>query len=406
MQPDGMHTIADFISHVLDMLTGKHDGRNVRNCKKKFQRFSDIWVTEDPVAALVFIRKGRKKSKPNKENESPEANLTPTPWSLSKEQLKLADARAASVTYSSGYDISPGPHFSKPWTLRTMNSKIQFVTSGALAWCIRVFLPNQQEETLFIIVNLIKRMVSPQLTEEDIPSLQEDVHTGLAMFERDFPLSMQNLVTHLLHHIVDGFSTFGPLYGRWLFPYERANGWITRQCLKKGAEESTVMETYAVYEWCMYMVMSGRFKPAKTENQIWDSCSEEITYHFNVVHGKEITLTEGMRCHMKDFYQAAFKLKILYFGDIASEVKTYSAEGRKLISNDVGSMKNCSIVKVFNGVNHLDIQFGEVTSLIEHNVNCTIQTWAIIDMFPLAEREGVVYIFERKALYQRMYMLT
>ncbi|XP_052694496.1 uncharacterized protein LOC128172788 [Crassostrea angulata] len=89
-------------------------------------------------------------------------------------------------------------------------------------------------------------MVSPQLKEEDIPELQEDAHSALSLFERDFPLSMQNLVTHLLHHVVDGFPTFGPLYGRWLFPYERANGWINRQCLKKGAEEATVMETYVV----------------------------------------------------------------------------------------------------------------------------------------------------------------
>uniref|UniRef100_A0A8W8JI53 Uncharacterized protein n=1 Tax=Magallana gigas TaxID=29159 RepID=A0A8W8JI53_MAGGI len=117
MQPDGMHTIADFISHVMDMLIGKHDGVN-------------------------------------------------------------------------------------------------FVTSGALAWCINGFLPKQQEETLLLVLNVIKRMVSPQLKEEDIPELQEDAHSALSLFERDFPLSMQNLVTHLLHHVVDGFPTFGPLYGR------------------------------------------------------------------------------------------------------------------------------------------------------------------------------------------------
>lgn len=39
MQPDGMHTIADFISHVMDMLIGKHDGVNVRSCEKSFNRF-------------------------------------------------------------------------------------------------------------------------------------------------------------------------------------------------------------------------------------------------------------------------------------------------------------------------------------------------------------------------------
>lgn len=29
MQPDGMHTIADFINHLMDMLTGKHDSASV-----------------------------------------------------------------------------------------------------------------------------------------------------------------------------------------------------------------------------------------------------------------------------------------------------------------------------------------------------------------------------------------
>ena len=56
----------------------------------------------------------------------------------------------------------------------------------------------------------------------------------------------QNLVTHLIHHIVDGLKENGPMYGRWLFPYERANGWMTRQGLKKGSEEATIMETYVV----------------------------------------------------------------------------------------------------------------------------------------------------------------
>lgn len=100
-----------------------------------------------------------------------------------------------------------------------MNAKLQFVTSGALAWCIKGFLPKQQEEILLLVLNIIKRMVSPQLKEKDIPELQEDAHSALSLFERDFPLSMQNLVTHLLHHVVDGFLAFGPLYGRRLFPY-------------------------------------------------------------------------------------------------------------------------------------------------------------------------------------------
>lgn len=68
----------------------------------------------------------------------------------------------------------------------------------------------------------------------------------------------QNLTTHLIHHIVDGLEEFGPVYGRWLFPHERANGWISRQCLRKGVEESTVMETYVVIHFNFQEILDLR----------------------------------------------------------------------------------------------------------------------------------------------------
>lgn len=47
------------------------------------------------------------------------------PWALSKDGVKEADKRASEIVYGQTNDITPGPHFSKPWTLRTMNSKLQ-----------------------------------------------------------------------------------------------------------------------------------------------------------------------------------------------------------------------------------------------------------------------------------------
>lgn len=132
MQPDGMHTIADFISHVMDMLIGKHDRVNVRSCEKSFNRFPEIWVQQNSAVTEALPPHGpvpqrNKKRRLNEENENPEDSIVlhPTPWSLSKEQIKPADARAASITYSIAHNISPRPHFSKPWTLRTMNAKLQ-----------------------------------------------------------------------------------------------------------------------------------------------------------------------------------------------------------------------------------------------------------------------------------------
>lgn len=107
MSPDGMHTLADFISHLMEMLSGKYNGEKVLSCEKDFNRFPDIHseISDD------------EKEQPKKKRK---INLL-----LSKEQIKIADERAQHVLYTNAEDISPGPHFSKLWTLRTMNSKIQ-----------------------------------------------------------------------------------------------------------------------------------------------------------------------------------------------------------------------------------------------------------------------------------------
>ena len=49
---NGMHTIADFISNVMDMLVGKCNAEKVKLCGIAFQSFGEIWdgnITEEPV---------------------------------------------------------------------------------------------------------------------------------------------------------------------------------------------------------------------------------------------------------------------------------------------------------------------------------------------------------------------
>lgn len=47
MSPDGMHTIADFISHVIDMLGGKQNTIKVKECENSFSRFEEVWPSEE-----------------------------------------------------------------------------------------------------------------------------------------------------------------------------------------------------------------------------------------------------------------------------------------------------------------------------------------------------------------------
>jgi hypothetical protein len=62
---------------------------------------------------------------------------------------------------------------------------------------------------------------------------------------------------HLLHHIPDGLSKFGPVYGTWMWQYERFNSWICRRVLNRQHPEATVLETYRVYCCLLYFYFMG-----------------------------------------------------------------------------------------------------------------------------------------------------
>lgn len=70
----------------------------------------------------------------------------------------------------------------------------------------------------------------------------------------------------------------------------------------------------------------------------------------------------------------------------------------RFVQNITTQDKNSSIVKVLSG--HL--QFGEVRMFLEHNVNCTLQTWAVVDVFPLGERKDGLCKFQNTVLFQRL----
>ncbi len=61
-----------------------------------------------------------------------------------------------------------------------------------------------------------------------------------------YALQLQNITSHLIHHIAEDIVSFGPVYGRWAYPYERALCWLARRIKNKNTQESSVMESVQV----------------------------------------------------------------------------------------------------------------------------------------------------------------
>ena len=59
-------------------------------------------------------------------------------------------------------------------------------------------------------------------------------------------LFIQVISLHLIRHVLEGMERFGPVYGTWMYAFERFNSWMSQRALNRNLPEATIMETYRV----------------------------------------------------------------------------------------------------------------------------------------------------------------
>ena len=62
---------------------------------------------------------------------------------------------------------------------------------GVIKFCLRGLLPKRQEDTLFLFVDAITSVLAESHNRTELNKLNEDLHTAIALLERDFPVSIQ-----------------------------------------------------------------------------------------------------------------------------------------------------------------------------------------------------------------------
>ena len=250
---DPMHLVKNIVEHCVRFVTGTEDSSKVRQEEKVRNRFSSAWISDDNTS-----------------------KLPPAPFSLCREEVLLADERAKSILVPSTFDWRPRPIFSKKAGMKAHEWK-EVVTNGILKFCLRGMLGRNQRKTLYKLFDVITRVCAEDVVMDTIDNLEEEVHRALAFFERDFPISLQVIVFHLLHHLPAYVKRFGPVYGFWMYPYERFNSWISRRVLNKRYPESTVIETYRLCEWANFMEVSGQLTEGATSMLLCFSDQENGT---------------------------------------------------------------------------------------------------------------------------------
>ena len=127
------------------------------------------------------------------------------------------------------------------------------MASGILKYCIRGLLGPFQRKTIFELCDVMSPLLSEEVCISDFDAVEDRVHRVLSLLERDFPISLHVIVFHLLHHLPMFIHRFGPAYTFWMYPFERFNSWIGRRIHNRRFPEATVVETYRLFEFTVYV---------------------------------------------------------------------------------------------------------------------------------------------------------
>ena len=93
----------------------------------------------------------------------------------------------------------------------------EIICSGILKFCTRDLLGPRQQLTLYLFCDVITRLCSHDVETKSIEKLEADTHNTLALLERDFPVSLNVIVFHHLHHLPFYIQKFGPVAGYWMY---------------------------------------------------------------------------------------------------------------------------------------------------------------------------------------------
>lgn len=254
-----MHLLKNIAERIVKLLSGLTDTLKVHTDEKDRKRFRSAWVRTDIDQGTL---------------------IPPAPFSFSKDQVVVANQRSKNVRTPSGVDWRPCQLFGKDASRLKSSEWKHVLNSGILKFCIRHLLGKEQERTLLELCDVISSLCAEKLDMQIIDSLEYRVHRVLSLMERDFPACIHVITLHLLHHLPMFVRRFGPLHGFWMYPTERFNNWIKNRVQNCRYPESTVVETYRLYELCFHLQVTKQLPPGvNLDITECTDCDSTYTYY-------------------------------------------------------------------------------------------------------------------------------
>ncbi|KAA0063971.1 transposase [Cucumis melo var. makuwa] len=109
-------------------------------------------------------------------------------------------------------------------------------------------LPNNVRVVITRLCSFFNAICSKTLRISDLDKLQQDVVETLCLLEKYFPPSFFTIMVHLCFHLVREAKICGPIYLRWMYPFERYMKVLKSYVRNRNRPEGSIAEAHICEE--------------------------------------------------------------------------------------------------------------------------------------------------------------
>ncbi|XP_076931394.1 uncharacterized protein LOC143596521 [Bidens hawaiensis] len=113
---------------------------------------------------------------------------------------------------------------------------------------IRGLLPDDVRNTITKLCLFFNNIHSKVIDVEQLDKWEKDIYVTLCELEMYFPPSFFDIMVHLIAHIVQEIKACGPVYLRYMYPFERYMGVLKGHVRNRNRPEGSIIEGYTSEE--------------------------------------------------------------------------------------------------------------------------------------------------------------
>ncbi|XP_060969844.1 uncharacterized protein LOC133037053 [Cannabis sativa] len=203
--------------------------------------------------------------------------LPPAAFTLSKEEKQAVCNSFAKMKVPDGYS-SNVRNLVCMEELKLMGMKshdCHTLMQQLLPIAIRSVLPKKVRQTLTKVCIFFNQLCGKELEMKKLNSLHDDIVKTLCNLEKYFPPSFFDIMIHLMVHLVREAKLCGPVWARWMYPFERNMKVLKGYVRNHNRPEACMVECYIseeAVEFCTEYIAGvdaiGLSKPRNHSNGV------------------------------------------------------------------------------------------------------------------------------------------